>query len=65
LITDEFSAWEHATSEPFGVERLADALRTSWHIAPEEIIAELNESVLTFSTGSKQNDDLTAEDQRK
>ena len=60
LITDGFFEWENVTGEQFGVGRLGDTVRKSSHLAPEEIIAELYNSVLAFSNGSKQNDDLTA-----
>ena len=60
LITDGFSEWENTSGEQFGVDRLADAIRKTSHLAPEEIIAELYQAVLAFSNGTKQNDDLTA-----
>lgn len=60
LITDGFFEWENTAGEQFGVERLADTVRKSSHLGPEEIIAELYQAVLSFSNGTKQNDDLTA-----
>jgi serine phosphatase RsbU (regulator of sigma subunit) len=60
LITDGFFEWENASGEQFGIERMADAIRRASDLAPEEIIAELYQAVLTFSNGTKQNDDLTA-----
>ncbi|MBZ5537837.1 MAG: SpoIIE family protein phosphatase [Acidobacteriia bacterium] len=44
----------------FGVERLGETVRRSSHLPPEEIIAELYNSVLTFANGARQLDDLTA-----
>lgn len=60
LITDGFFEWEDASEEQFGVERMADTVRKSRHLPPEEIIAELYQAVLTFAHGTKQKDDLTA-----
>jgi serine phosphatase RsbU (regulator of sigma subunit) len=60
LITDGFFEWENASGEQFGVERLGDTVRRSSHLPPEEIIAELYKSVLTFANGARQLDDLTA-----
>ena len=60
LITDGFLEWENASAEQFGVERMADVVRKSRHLPPEEIIAELYQAVLAFANGTQQKDDLTA-----
>ena len=60
LITDGFFEWENASAEQFGVERMADVVRKSRHLPPEEIIAELYQAVLAFANGTQQKDDLTA-----
>lgn len=60
FITDGFFEWENSAGEQFGFDRLADAVRKSSHLPPEEIIAELYNSVLAFAGGAPQKDDLTA-----
>ena len=60
FITDGFFEWENSAGEQFGFGRLADAVRKSSHLPPEEIIAELYNAVLSFSGGTPQKDDLTA-----
>jgi serine phosphatase RsbU (regulator of sigma subunit) len=60
FITDGFFEWENAAGEQFGFDRLADAVRKSSHLPPEEIIAELYNAVLAFAGGTPQKDDLTA-----
>lgn len=60
LATDGFFEWENADGEMFGVERLTEAVRRVRDLAPEEIIAELYNTVRTFAGGTKQMDDLTA-----
>jgi serine phosphatase RsbU (regulator of sigma subunit) len=60
LITDGFFEWEDPNQEPFGTERLAEALQRFSDREPEVIIAELYHAVLQFSKGTSQKDDLTA-----
>ena len=60
LITDGFFEWANAAGEQFGPERLSIAIRKAHHLHPEAIIAELYKTVLGFTSGTKQNDDLTA-----
>jgi len=60
LITDGFFEWENPAAEEFGTERLAEVLRKFSDREPEIIIAELYDSVLKFSQGTPQQDDLTA-----
>lgn len=60
LITDGFFEWENCAQEEFGTKRLAEILRTFCDREPEVIIAELYDSVLKFSQGTPQKDDLTA-----
>jgi serine phosphatase RsbU (regulator of sigma subunit) len=60
LITDGFFEWENDSGEAFGMERAADTIRRAKRLPPEEIIAELYNSILAFSNGTRQKDDLTA-----
>lgn len=60
LITDGFFEWENRAQEQFGTARLGEVLRTFCDSQPELIIAELYDSVVKFSQGTPQNDDLTA-----
>ena len=60
LITDGFFEWENRAREQFGTKRLEEILRTFCDRQPEVIIAELYDSVVKFSEGTPQNDDLTA-----
>lgn len=60
LITDGFFEWENKAQEEFGTNRLAEVLRRFSNREPEVIIAELYDSVVKFSQGTPQNDDLTA-----
>lgn len=60
FITDGFFEWENKAQEEFGTKRLAEILcRFSDH-EPEVIIAEIYDSVVSFSQGTPQKDDLTA-----
>jgi serine phosphatase RsbU (regulator of sigma subunit) len=60
LITDGFFEWENPGEEQFGTERLAEIVRRNSDQDPGIIIAQLYQSVLTFSQGTPQKDDLTA-----
>lgn len=60
LITDGFFEWENQAEEEFGTKRLGEILRAFCDREPEVIIAELYDSVLKFSQGTPQKDDLTA-----
>jgi phosphoserine phosphatase RsbU/P len=60
LITDGFFEWENPAQEEFGTRRLAEVLRRFSDREPEIIIAELYDSVVNFSQGTPQKDDLTA-----
>jgi serine phosphatase RsbU (regulator of sigma subunit) len=60
LITDGFLEWENHAGEQFGTARLEHIIRSSCHLPPEEIIAELYTGVLDFAGGTPQQDDLTA-----
>jgi len=60
LVTDGFFEWENQTQELFGTERLGEILRNFGDREPELIIAELYDSVVNFSQGTPQKDDLTA-----
>ena len=60
LITDGFVEWEDPESQQFGTERLKAVVRASRGLPPEAIIQSLYETVLAFSRGTRQQDDLTA-----
>ena len=60
LATDGFFEWENDQGEQFGVRRMEDVIRASRDIASSEIIAQLYDAVTRFSSGTKQQDDLTA-----
>jgi serine phosphatase RsbU (regulator of sigma subunit) len=60
LVTDGFFEWENPSPEQFGTKRLAEVLRRFSDREPETIIAELYDSVVNFSQGTPQKDDLTA-----
>jgi serine phosphatase RsbU (regulator of sigma subunit) len=60
LITDGFVEFENPTQEEFGKKRLQEAIRAARDQSPELIIKSLYQSVLAFSRGTKQMDDLTA-----
>lgn len=60
LITDGFYEWENQLGEDFGVQRLEQVIRESRDCDSAQIIAKLYESVLAFSNGTSQQDDLTA-----
>ncbi len=60
LITDGFLEWENSAGEDFGTARLEQTIRSSGHLPPEEIIAEIYTRVLDFVGDSPQQDDLTA-----
>jgi serine phosphatase RsbU (regulator of sigma subunit) len=60
LITDGFVEWENPKMEEFGAARFQQAIRSSRNLSPEQMLKSLYEAVLSFSNGTKQQDDLTA-----
>jgi serine phosphatase RsbU (regulator of sigma subunit) len=60
LVTDGFFEWENPLQEQFGSKRLAEVLHQHSHNEPDVIIAEIYNSVVSFSQGTPQKDDLTA-----
>jgi phosphoserine phosphatase len=60
LMTDGFIEWCRHDGEQFGDERLAELLRLHKGESSEELIRTIHRSVLEFSAGSPQADDLTA-----
>jgi serine phosphatase RsbU (regulator of sigma subunit) len=60
LITDGFLEWENQAREQFGQQRMEAAVREFKTKPPMEIIHELYKSVIAFSGGTSQKDDLTA-----
>lgn len=60
FVTDGFLEWENKDGEEFGDDRLTEVIRQFCDREPEIIITKLYDSVLTFSGGTPQQDDLTA-----
>lgn len=60
LATDGFFEWANPANDHFGAERMQQSIRSSRHLPPAEIISTLYRDVLAFSSGTKQQDDLTA-----
>jgi len=60
LATDGFFESTNREGEQFGVKRLEETIRESKGKRPSELIANLYKALLTFSAGTKQQDDLTA-----
>ncbi len=60
LATDGFFEWENDAGEAFGIQRTEKVVRSFRDSEPKEIIAELYQTVLKFSNGTRQQDDLTA-----
>jgi len=60
LVTDGFFEWENDRGEQFGIQRLEEGLRASRDLSASEIIKRLHNAVVSFSNGTKQQDDLTA-----
>lgn len=60
LVTDGFFEWQNPKEEQFGADRLAAVVRQFSNREPEIVIAELYDTVLKFSQGTSQKDDLTA-----
>ena len=60
LATDGFFEWENDKGEQFGIERMEDVIRTFRDSSPRDIVSGLYQAVLTFSNGTRQQDDLTA-----
>jgi len=52
--------FENPGHEEFGKKRLEHAVRSSCSLLPDQIIKDLYDAVLAFSSGAKQQDDLTA-----
>jgi serine phosphatase RsbU (regulator of sigma subunit) len=46
--------------EQFGKERLEQSVRNSRCLLPDQIIENVHNTVLSFSNGTNQQDDLTA-----
>ena len=60
LVTDGFDEWANAEDEQFGTERIFNVIRAHRSEPAVELIKRLHESVLAFSGGTEQADDLTA-----
>lgn len=60
LATDGFFEWENDQGEQFGVSRTEAVIRVSRDLGPSQIITNLYDAVAKFSSGTKQQDDLTA-----
>ena len=55
-----FSEYQDALGEQFGAQRMCEVIRRRRHLTCREIVERIYESVLEFSAGSPQLDDLTA-----
>ena len=60
LATDGFFEWENELGEQFGIARMEEVIRRFRDSTPTNIIAKLYEATVSFSNGTKQQDDLTA-----
>ena len=60
LVTDGFDEWANADDEQFGTERIFEVVRAHRSEPAAELIKRLHEAVITFSGGTRQEDDLTA-----
>ena len=60
LATDGFFEWANREGEQFGIKRLEEAIRLSKGRPPCELISDLYGTVVAFSEGTQQQDDLTA-----
>ena len=60
LATDGFFEWENDRGEQFGTARLAETVRASRDLQAHKIIQNLYDAVIKFSSGTQQQDDLTA-----
>ncbi len=60
ITTDGFFEAAKADGEQFGMERMMDILRASRDKSAAEMIEDLHQAVLVFTTGMDQADDLTA-----
>jgi len=60
LITDGFFEWRNPGEEPFGENRIAQAIQRLSHLDSDALIDGLYREVIDFSNGTKQADDLTA-----
>jgi serine phosphatase RsbU (regulator of sigma subunit) len=60
LSTDGFFEWEDARGQEYGFERLHEAIRSARNLPAAQVIATLHESVMRFTGGTRQKDDLTA-----
>lgn len=60
LISDGFFEWMDVQGQQFGIERLADALRSAASLPPSEIIESIHRAVVEFTAGTEQPDDMTA-----
>lgn len=60
LATDGFFEWANPRGEEFGVSRSGEVIRQSKEKSPRELISTLYGTVVEFSEGTEQQDDLTA-----
>ena len=60
LLTDGFYEWDRPDGEQFGTERIADLIRVDHRLPAAEFIRVVYRTVVEFSAGTRQGDDLTA-----
>jgi sigma-B regulation protein RsbU (phosphoserine phosphatase) len=59
FYTDGVTEAMNPRRQLFGEERLAEILRRSQHLAPEEIVDRIIDAVTSFTAGTPQADDIT------
>jgi len=60
LFTGGFNEWENHDGEQWGFDRLEATIRDHADRPPQEIIGAMHAGVLAFTSGTPQDDDLTA-----
>jgi sigma-B regulation protein RsbU (phosphoserine phosphatase) len=60
LATDGFNEWSNPRNEQFGMSRISHLVQQARRKPAAEIINSLLEAVMTFASGTRQEDDLTA-----
>lgn len=60
MATDGFFECANHDGEQFGIKRLQEAIRQANGRRPYELISTLYGTVVAFSEGTRQQDDLTA-----
>jgi sigma-B regulation protein RsbU (phosphoserine phosphatase) len=59
FYSDGLTETRNSTGELFGIERLAECVRTYGHLEPEALIDQIRQTAVTFSNSETFGDDLT------